>query len=291
MLILEKESEEEVADLLRRCSSMYLSGSNFLKELKVQPEFRISSPRNYVLVLLIRHQMEALDASAALTQAGRPQFVTSITRSMYETYLNALSIGWLDVQLGTVRYSPAYNARRFLAYRNILVAKYDSNVGSLANGWELLGIRREEAVWRRQLILRRAARSKRVHKGLSHKSQSWFPGGVGAMFRHLWPENKEPLFPKPLALDQDRLMWKQLFAVHWQHASNQVHANVTGLTSRVDDSRDKWPEHSPTEDFSGLQSAWSIASMTIFAAADALAKLHEFNNISLAADRISGVHR
>jgi len=276
-------SDDEVAQIFNRCGCCYTAGSNFLKELSADPELRLTKPIFSVMVLLIRHQIEALDAATVLTKAGRPQFVSSISRSMYETYLNVLGVGFLRSTVGQVSYSPPYNARRFLAFRNVAVNKYDRKVELLSDAWARLGLDPDVARKNRRLLMRRTAAAKKMY-GFNDKTVSWFHhNGVGGLFQQLWKDNSAPCFPQPLfPLARGRQEWLEWFGMYWGHGSNQVHASIVGLTSRPDDARGKWPSSDPVFEYSSLDSALSLADLSLYSAADALGKLAAFNRVSAA---------
>lgn len=276
-------TDEEVQETLGTCGVFYTAGSNFLKELRADPTFRLSSPLSKVILLQLRHQLEALDAAVVLTKAGRPQFVRSIGRSMYETYINTLGIRWFRGIVGQVAYSPSYNARRFLKFAECVTRKYDKSVERLSSAFVRLGMSQAEADKKRSYLLRRSARARLLpYPCLNANSNSWFhANGVTGLHERLWPKDSSPCFPQELFdFGAGRNDWEEWHGLLWRRGSDQIHANIVGLTSKPEDARGLWPELAPTVDYVNLGLAAAVAQASLFAGADAIGRLPAFNHLA-----------
>lgn len=285
---------EEASQILARCGRAHMLGAGFLASLEADPEIRLSKPICKVMVLMIRHQLESLDAAVALTKYGRPQFVSVLTRGTYETYLNILAIGWLRQTIGRVTYKPSYSARRFIAFWNIASLKQDRDVERSDVAWLRLGMDASFAMHRRRLLRRRALAAQRTYFGFSENSSSWFHASFKTLFEALWKDiGTQPCFPPELfPLPDGFADWQALKGMCWGRDSNQVHASIMGLTSRPDDRRDVWPSLNPVCDYTLLDHAWMLSLISIRAAAAAIGRLELFDRLAEFVDKdpISSLH-
>lgn len=287
MLVPTQHSPEEAAELHTACGVAILAGTRFLKELEHIPEIRLSKPVCQVMVFQIRHQIEGLEAAMLISGGGRPHFVGTVARPMFETLLNILGIGWLSGKIGKVTYSRSYNARRFLAMRKVSYVRADA-IEKISKTWIGMGVPVAEAEHERKLLLRRAKATFSQYECFDDKTNCWFhASGVAGLYERLWPAGSDPVFPVQLfPLEKGYDDWKEWYGYCWGHESNHVHASIVALTSRPDDALGKWPSLEPYTNVTNLSRAWSIGLMSLFAAADVLGKLPALNAIyHVAADQ------
>lgn len=286
MIIPTPLTPEQVAEIRHNCHVCITAGTRLLKELEADPQIRLTQPMSMVMVYAIRHQIQALDAGMLLSAGGRPQFISSLERAAYETLLNVLAIRWLSGPIGSVVYGPGKNARRFVAFWNITTTRMIREGGDFADVLVNLGIHPAEAGKRQRLLIQRARTSMRQY-GFGVNTTSWFHHqGVTGMFERLWPAGSVPRFPPQLfPLEGGREAWVEWFTHCWKGNSNQIHANIAGLTSGQFDAKGKWPSVGPIVSYVNLSRLWSVCFMGVFAAARAINRLPALNAIVAVCER------
>src|SRR5689334_7805525 len=97
-----RERAQEILSLLARWQQF---------QPKIEKLVSTRSAKQIALALLLRRQLVSLDGVRASAEAGRPEVILTVLRSMYEAWLYMLTIAYL-VTPGRC----GYWGRRFLAY-------------------------------------------------------------------------------------------------------------------------------------------------------------------------------
>jgi len=244
--------------------------------------------------------MEHVDAIRVLSSYGRPAAVHILFRTLYESWLNLLLIGFHDGHIDREKLivprgkhlkpwterpwlrSPTKEqlARRYLAYAW-------SVEGEVVQEWA-----RDQEEWvsmcaemgrgadaAEEILAAFIARAKKANS-LYEFGGSWSPfRTVGLLKEHLWPEHGEPRFPKGLANAIGPRVWKEAFRQGYIKTSHFAHGSSAtfGAIGRPAETRSAIVDDSRYYDLALMQQAQALGFFCTAAFAGAVGAMNEWN--------------
>lgn len=229
----------------------------YKERFALTPQSKVNTPWTRAIHLLATRQVEHLDSISELVSVGRPFAAYALLRTMYETHLSILLLGfhsgrkfptYIDKQSGkskayVVDGCPAQISRNDLALRFHAFADYHSFVEADAM---ISGLRSRPLLVRhtgsRKVVDDTIAKLKVNHDqavrthGFHSGSNSWHPfRSAWHLQAYLWPTGRRPRFPRE-TFEMEKSYWRFWFRYLYKVASHEVHGSPYSLHQKGDKS-------------------------------------------------------
>ncbi len=283
----------ELTALSRSIDGFFDDFTAFAEKIQFIGAIPNNSPWHEAVVGLTWRSIENLESIRLLTMAGRPVAAYIVFRSLYESWLYILLLGFhqggIDpnflhgsAQGPFTREDLAIRFLDFSAHARLYTLEYWKESPSWQQELQanpLILDRSSEGIQASSLSIESEGQAARAKYGWQRFTTTWLPfKSLRDLKNHLWPEGGQKRFPDALVPVQ-RKVWQDAFFMSYNRASHDVHNSAHSLKQRYSQN----PaiagriQNTPFEDSSCLDLAYNIEIFLSGAFADACGVLPQWN--------------